>query len=68
MLTNNCCPTCKMPLENVDVLNTEWHEGRSYDYVYGECPNCNKQWRWTEVYALATTIDIEESELEDKAP
>ena len=54
------CPNCGREFYSHETLDTEWFHNKYYDYMIGDCPNCGKRYRWTEVYKFDRVEDVEE--------
>ena len=54
------CPKCGQPLENADIVCTEWAERTYYDSCVGECSKCGKKYEWTELFKFDHAEDLHE--------
>ena len=54
------CPNCGQTLVNYDSIDTEYWNDSFYETVRGECENCFKTYRWTEVYIFNNIENFEE--------
>ena len=52
------CPICGSFVRAVDTLDSEWFNDSYYDTVEGTCPDCNKSFRWIEVYKFERCENI----------
>lgn len=59
------CPNCGNLVEAVDTLETEYFNGKYYDYVAGTCPECCKAYEWVEVFNYDHDEDIHEIDPND---
>lgn len=44
------CPICNSLLEEIDAYDTEMNGSSIVVHVVGECPLCEREYQWTEVY------------------
>ena len=57
------CPNCKNAiLIKEDIFDTESSRDYYYDNVNGYCPECGKEFIWTERYKFDCVTDIREVE------
>ena len=54
------CPNCKHEVRASETYDTDWCDTNYYDFVEGTCPNCGKNWQWTEVYIFDHVEEVEE--------
>lgn len=56
------CPYCHKELLYDDMYDE--YNGGNYIYRYynGHCPNCSRNFKWTERYNLVELYDLEEEE------
>lgn len=58
------CPYCDVVLEVDDTYDNDYDSGKYIDLVVGHCPNCNKNFKWREIYLFDRAEEIEEEENE----
>ena len=54
------CSNCNHLVEATETLDTEYFNGKYFDYVEGACPNCGKAYNWVEVFKYDHDEDIHE--------
>ena len=44
------CSICNLLLEEIDAYDTEMDGNSIIVHIVGECPLCEREYQWTEVY------------------
>ena len=63
MMTEPICPKCGDTIEQFDTIDEIYDDDNVFRLLLvGECPVCNRQYRWYETYRYDGISDLEEVE------
>ena len=55
------CPYCNVELIGDDVYDSEIYDNNTFiSSIFGECPQCKRDFRWEEVYKYSHCQDLVE--------
>lgn len=59
------CPYCGARLEAEDVIDESYEGDYCDNIVYGNCPECNKNYIWKQRYVFSECLDLKEEREDD---
>ena len=59
-MINAICPNCGHELIGDDTYDYSVDISAFSEYVVGHCENCNKEYRWVNIFTFSHVEDIEE--------
>ena len=54
------CPYCKVELIDIESVDSELYGDSYFDHMLGDCPKCEKVYRWIEQYKFFGIDEFEE--------
>lgn len=54
------CPHCNENIDCIDVYDRTQYDDAIYNFVWGKCPKCKREYQWIEYYVFKEIQELKE--------